>query len=131
MWKIPIPSHTLCHLSTETTKGGGAGKAVFIDTEGTFRPERLIPICQRFNVDPDIVLDNIVYARAYHIEQQLSLLQECLSIINNDTVSFLAIDSISALYRSCTADGMNIVERQQHLTKFLKELLSLAVKRTL
>lgn len=37
-------------LPDEAT-GYSGGKVIFVDTEGTFRTERLIPICERFNVD--------------------------------------------------------------------------------
>jgi DNA repair protein RAD51 len=32
--------------------GGGAGKVLFIDTENTFRPERITAIAERFKLDP-------------------------------------------------------------------------------
>ena len=44
--------HTLsviCQLPV--SEGGAAGKALYIDTEGTFRPERLRDISQRFQLD--------------------------------------------------------------------------------
>jgi hypothetical protein len=37
----------------------------YIDTEGTFRPDRVQAIAERFGVDKEAVLDNIMYARAY------------------------------------------------------------------
>ena len=44
--------HTLCvTCQLPIEQGGGAGMAMYIDTEGTFRPERLIPIAQRFGLD--------------------------------------------------------------------------------
>lgn len=43
--------------------GGGNGKVAYIDTEGTFRPERIKSIAQRFELDESAVLDNIIYAR--------------------------------------------------------------------
>ncbi len=48
--------------------GGGAGMAMYIDTEGTFRPERIIQIAERFNMDSAKVLDNIAYARAFNTD---------------------------------------------------------------
>lgn len=39
----------------------GAGKVAYIDTEGTFRPDRIRPIAERFNLDADAVLDNVCY----------------------------------------------------------------------
>ena len=54
--------------------GGGAGMAMFIDTEGTFRPERIITIAEWFNMDSAKVLDNIAYAWAFNTDQQNKLL---------------------------------------------------------
>ena len=56
-------------MQLPTNMGGGNGKAAFIDTEGTFRPERIATIAQRFNIDPEMALNNITYARAYNSEQ--------------------------------------------------------------
>lgn len=49
-WVVVLPA---------VSQGGGAGKAAYIDTEGTFRPERIRSIAQRFNLDADAVLDNV------------------------------------------------------------------------
>jgi DNA repair protein RAD51 len=48
--------------------------AMYIDTEGTFRPERLVPIAKRFGLDEQQVLDNVAYARAHNTDQQNKLL---------------------------------------------------------
>ncbi|PIN11334.1 Meiotic recombination protein Dmc1 [Handroanthus impetiginosus] len=68
-------AHTLC-VSTQLPINlrGGNGKVAYIDTEGTFRPDRIIPIAERFGMDPGAVLDNIIYARAYTYEHQYNLL---------------------------------------------------------
>ncbi|KAK4357158.1 hypothetical protein RND71_022768 [Anisodus tanguticus] len=54
-------AHTLC-VSTQlpTSMKGGNGKVAYIDTEGTFRPDRVVPIAERFGMDAGAVLDNIV-----------------------------------------------------------------------
>ena len=53
----------LCHTLAVTcqlplAQGGAEGKAMYIDTEGTFRPQRLIAIAERFGMDPGAVLDS-------------------------------------------------------------------------
>uniref|UniRef100_A0A0E0R450 RecA family profile 1 domain-containing protein n=1 Tax=Oryza rufipogon TaxID=4529 RepID=A0A0E0R450_ORYRU len=52
-------AHTLC-VSTQLPihMHGGNGKVAYIDTEGTFRPERIVPIAERFGMDANAVLDN-------------------------------------------------------------------------
>ncbi|KAA1121558.1 Meiotic recombination protein dmc1 [Puccinia graminis f. sp. tritici] len=50
--------------------GGGGGKAAYIDTEGTFRPERIRTIADRFGMDPEAVLDNIIVGRAANSEHR-------------------------------------------------------------
>eukprot|EP01044_Picomonas_judraskeda_P027306 COSAG03_NODE_8626_length_786_cov_2.315866_2_plen_82_part_01 len=52
------------------------GKALYIDTEGTFRPERLVAIAERFGVSSEDVLDNVAYARAFNSEHQAQLLDQ-------------------------------------------------------
>ena len=39
--------------------GHNGGKVAYIDTENTFRPNRIRPIAERFDLDPDLVLGNI------------------------------------------------------------------------
>jgi len=59
-------SHTLavtCQLGFD--QGGGQGKCIYLDTEGNFRPERIEKIAERFGLDADATLDNIIVARAY------------------------------------------------------------------
>lgn len=41
---------------------------LYIDTEGTFRPERISPIAERYGLDAEQALENIVYAKAYSVE---------------------------------------------------------------
>ena len=43
--------------------------AMYIDTEGTFRPERLVPIAERYGLDAEQVMDNVAFARAHSTDQ--------------------------------------------------------------
>lgn len=67
--------HTLavtCQLPID--QNGGEGKCLYIDTEGTFRPERLVAVAQRYKLNANDVLDNVAYARAYNTDHQTQLL---------------------------------------------------------
>lgn len=61
--------------------GGGEGKALFIDTEGTFRPERLLAIAERYGLNGQDVLDNVAYARAYNTDHQTQLLLQACAMM--------------------------------------------------
>lgn len=54
--------------------GGGAGKVLYIDTENTFRPERVTAIAERFKLDPEEVLANILVGRAYTVDNLNSMI---------------------------------------------------------
>lgn len=53
---------------------GGGGKVAYIDTEGTFRPEKICPIAERFGLDPTEVLENIAWAKALSTEHMQTLI---------------------------------------------------------
>jgi len=68
-------SHTLCVTAQmPRSQGGGQGKVLFIDTENTFRPERIKCIAQRFDLDSEAVLNNIMVGRAHTVDSLITLL---------------------------------------------------------
>ncbi|CAB1438146.1 unnamed protein product [Pleuronectes platessa] len=118
-------SHTLCvtaQLPGEDSYSGG--KVIFIDTEHTFRPDRLKDIADRFNVDHDAVLDNVLYARAYTSEHQMELLDFVAAKFHEEGGLFklLIIDSIMALFRVDFSGRGELAERQQKLAQMLSRL---------
>uniref|UniRef100_A0A8D0L7I1 Meiotic recombination protein n=1 Tax=Sphenodon punctatus TaxID=8508 RepID=A0A8D0L7I1_SPHPU len=100
------------------------GKTIFIDTEHTFRPDRLRDIADRFNVDHDAVLDNVLYARAYTSEHQMELLDYVAAKFHEEGGIFklLIIDSIMALFRVDFSGRGELAERQQKLAQMLSRL---------
>lgn len=61
---------------------GGEGKCLFIDTEGTFRPERLLAIAERYGMNGEDVLDNVAYARAFNADHQANLLVTAAAMLS-------------------------------------------------
>lgn len=121
----------LCHTLAVTAQlpfdmGGGEGKCMFIDTEGTFRPVRLLQVAQRYGLAGEEVLDNIAYARAYNSDHQLQLLNEAAKMMTETRFSLLIVDSAMALYRTDFAGRGELSARQGHLAKFLRMLQRLA-----
>uniref|UniRef100_A0A3P8S0J7 Meiotic recombination protein n=1 Tax=Amphiprion percula TaxID=161767 RepID=A0A3P8S0J7_AMPPE len=123
-WKTQL-SHTLCVTAQLPGEDGySGGKVIFIDTEHTFRPDRLRDIADRFNVDHDAVLDNVLYARAYTSEHQMELLDFVAAKFHEEGGVFklLIIDSIMALFRVDFSGRGELAERQQKLAQMLSRL---------
>lgn len=62
--------------------GGGEGKCLYIDTEGTFRPVRLLAVAERYGLNGEEVLDNVAYARAYNADHQQALLTNASALMS-------------------------------------------------
>ncbi|XP_034414523.1 meiotic recombination protein DMC1/LIM15 homolog isoform X2 [Cyclopterus lumpus] len=118
-------SHTFCVTAQLPGEDGySGGKVIFIDTENTFRPDRLRDIADRFNVDHGAVLDNVLYARAYTSEHQMELLDFVAAKFHEEGGVFklLIIDSIMALFRVDFSGRGELAERQQKLAQMLSRL---------
>lgn len=70
--------------------GGGEGKCLYIDTEGTFRPVRLLAVAERFGLNGEEVLDNVAYARAYNADHQLQLLAMASALMSESRCAYIA-----------------------------------------
>ncbi|CAH0388429.1 unnamed protein product [Bemisia tabaci] len=119
--------HTLavtCQLPID--QNGGEGKCLYIDTEGTFRPERLVAVAERYNLVPADVLDNVAYARAYNSDHQTDLLNYASAMMNESRYALLIVDSAMALYRTDYSGRGELSARQMHLARFLRALMRLA-----
>ncbi|GKV19676.1 hypothetical protein SLEP1_g29902 [Rubroshorea leprosula] len=114
LWQLP------------TNMKGGNGKVAYIDTEGTFRPDRIIPIAERFGMDPGAVLDNIIYARAYTYEHQYNLLLGLAAKMAEEPFRLLIVDSVIALFRVDFTGRGELAERQQKLAQMLSRLTKIA-----
>ena len=96
-----------CHTLAVTCQlprsmGGAEGKAIYLDTEGSFRPERIKEIATCYGLNASDVLENIVTARVYTSDHQMQILGQVVSMIAEDSESpyrLLIIDSVMALYR--------------------------------
>lgn len=106
--------------------GGGEGKCLYIDTEGTFRPVRLLAVAERYGLSGEEVLDNVAYARAYNADHQQSLLTNASALMSESRFCLLIVDSCTALYRTDFSGRGELSTRQNHLGKFLRTLQRLA-----
>lgn len=121
----------ICHMLAVTCQlpvdmGGGEGRCLYIDTEGTFRPERLLAVSERYGLSGSDVLDNVAYARAYNSDHQSELLMQAAAMMTESRYALLIVDSATSLYRTDYSGRGELSARQMHLARFLRTLLRLA-----
>ena len=117
-----------CQLSRD--KGGAEGMAVFIDTENTFRPERIIQLAKGAGLDPDEALKNIKVARALNSDHQMLLAEKVEDLIKKQglNIKLIIVDSLTAHFRAEFIGRGTLADRQQKLNKHMHALMRLADK---
>lgn len=119
--------HTMCVMVQKSKEEGGLeGGALYIDSENTFRPERIVSIAKAHGMDPEKVLDNIVVARAYNSSHQTLILEEAGSIIEENKIKLIISDSAVGLFRSEYLGRGTLSSRQQKINHFVHLLVRIA-----
>ena len=72
------------------------GAALYIDTENTFRIERIMQMAKHVGLDPDEACERIIYAEAYNSDHQILLLEKADKIIKENNVRLIIIDSLTS-----------------------------------
>jgi DNA repair protein RadA len=107
-------------------KGGLDGNVLWVDTENTFRPERIAQIAKASKLDPEKVLKNIHVARAFNSEHQMFLVEKANEIIEEKNIKLIVVDSLTSHFRSDFVGRGELAPRQQKLNKHLHTLQKLA-----
>ena len=108
-------------------KGGVNGKAVYIDTEGTFRPERIRQFAEGLEANADKVLKNILVARAFNSDHQMLLLEKVAELIKDgEPIKLIIVDSLTAHFRAEFTGRGQLADRQQRLNRYLHDLQRVA-----
>ena len=119
--------HTMCvNVQKPKEQGGQEGGVLYIDTENTFRPERIVSIAKANGMDPEKVLDRIIVARAYNSAHQILILEEAGPIIKENNIKLIVADSAVGLFRVEYLGRGTLSERQQRLNKFVHLLVRTA-----
>ncbi|MFX0015413.1 MAG: DNA repair and recombination protein RadA [Promethearchaeota archaeon] len=101
---------------------------IYIDTEGTFRPERIVAMASRFGNDLDVqmVLKHIFHGRAYSSDHQMVLVENIIKEALSKNVKLVIVDSLIAHFRAEFVGRATLAARQQKLNQHLHSLLKLA-----
>jgi len=121
----------LCHqlavmVQLPEDRGGLGAKAIYIDTENTFRPERVAQIAKARGLDPNQALNNVFYAKALSVDHQMMLVEYVRQLARQEKIGLVIIDSLIAHFRAEFPGRENLAERQQKLNKHIADLLRLA-----
>jgi len=116
--------HQLCVIvQLPKEQGGMDGHAYYIDTENTFRPERIVQMAEALDLDPDEVLSKIHVARAYNSSHQMLLVEKVKELSKETPACLLVVDSLTAHFRAEYVGRGALADRQQKLNKHMHDLL--------
>ena len=108
-------------------QGGLDGECVFVDTENTFRPERIEQIANAFELPVDEVLQKIHVARAFNSAHQILMVDKINELIQSGTnIRLVIVDSLMAHFRAEYVGRESLAVRQQKLNQHLHSLQQIA-----
>jgi len=103
-------------------QGGLDGEVAIIDTENTFRPERIISMAKALELDPDEVLSKIHVGRAYNSHQQMLMVKKVKEIAKEKPIKMLAVDSLTGAFRAEYIGRGTLAERQGKINAHMSAL---------
>ncbi len=109
-------------------KGGLEGKVAFIDTESTFRPDRIKQMAEAVGLEPKSVLENIFVMPAENSDHQILLVEKLENIIPKENIKLVVVDSLTSHFRADYVGRGALGERQQKLNRHVHTLQRLANK---
>ncbi len=126
--KSSIAHQIAVNVQLPKNKGGAEGMAVWLDSESTFRPERIKQLAEAVGLDPIKVLKNIKVARCFNSDHQMLVAEKVEDLIKKDKlpVKLVIVDSLMSHFRSDFSGRGQLADRQQKLNKHLHTLLKLA-----
>ncbi len=121
----------ICHqlavnVQLPEDRGGLEAKAVYIDTEGTFRWERIDQMARGIGLDPDEVMENIYWIRAINSHHQMAIVDQLFDMLKRENIKLVIVDSVTGHFRAEFPGRENLAMRQQLLNKHLHQLARLA-----
>lgn len=114
-------------LAVNLQKVDPTAVTVFIDTENTFRPDRIMQFAEGAGLNPEDVLKNIKVARAFNSDHQMLLAEKVKDLISEGlNVKLVIVDSLTAHFRAEFVGRGTLADRQQKLNKHMHTLARVA-----
>ncbi len=127
--KTSIAHQIAVNAQKSVEKGGAGGAVVWIDSEGTLRPEYIQKIAEGQGLDADKILKNFRGVRAFNSDHQMLLTEKIGDLIDEGlNIKLIIVDSLMSHFRSEFIGRGSLSERQQKLNKHIHVLLKLATQ---
>ncbi|RZN47079.1 DNA repair and recombination protein RadA [archaeon] len=124
--KSQIAHQLAVNVQLPVEQGGLDSGAVYIDTENTFRPERIMGMAEHMGRDPREALRNIHIARAFNSSHQILLAERAEDLFEEGGSRLLIVDSLTSMFRAEYVGRGTLAERQQKLGMHLRQLHKIA-----
>jgi DNA repair protein RadA len=126
----------LCHqlavnVQLPRERGGLEKKAVYLDTENTTRPERMVQMAEHLGLDPETTLENIHVARAYTTDDQMVYVERIEELVGEEDIGLVVVDSLTSQFRAEYSGRGTLAERQQRLNRHMHDLQRLGDRHNL
>jgi DNA repair protein RadA len=119
--------HQLCvNVQLPPEHGGLNSGVLYLDTENTFRTQRIVQMAQNVGLDPESVMKNIIVAEAYTSDHQMFLLENSDTIIKENNIRLIIVDSLTSHFRSEYLGRETLAPRQQKINKHMHRIIRLA-----
>ena len=107
-------------LSINSIKNGG--NVLFLDTTGGFRPERILEIQKKSNLDINL-LDKITVSRITNTSEQINILKT----LEENNFSLIVIDNVTDLFSYEYKNNKSIFEKNSLFMKYMHDLSAYAI----
>ncbi len=120
--KTQIAHQLSVNVQLPEDKGGLNGSVLYIDTEHTFRPERIEQMAVALGLEPKEILSKIYVGKAYNSDHQMLLVEKAKEMIKEKNIKLIIVDSLMSHFRSDYIGRGSLADRQQKLNKHLHTL---------
>jgi len=124
--KSQIAMQLAVNVQLPEDKGGLNAECLYIDSEHTFRPDRVVQMAENLGLDPQAVLKKIKVARAYSSDDQMLMAEEAERYVREGNIKVVIVDSLTSLFRAEYIGRGTLATRQQKLNRHLSTLHRLA-----
>lgn len=120
--KTQIAHQLAVNVQLPKEQGGFGQKAIYIDTEGTFRDNRIRSMAVQVGLNPDEAVANIFVCQATNTSLQMDAIKRAIKFAQDNNVGAIIVDSLTSSFRSEWSGRGELADRQQTLLEHMHDL---------